>query len=110
MVTMHLEIVIIAGVVLAGAGAIVLAKKYNKSSKRQNLTDEDRDLLKQEIEKGAVLEDEFVDTYYNLIRNEGYMHAFGGHEKQAEILLYKMIEESKAHKVSLLNIKKQLGL
>ncbi|MDF1496998.1 MAG: hypothetical protein P1P90_02965 [Patescibacteria group bacterium] len=107
---MHLEIIVIAGVVIAGIGAVTLATKLKKSEKFKNLTDEDRDLLKQEIEKGLVLKDEFVDTYYNIIRNEGYMHAFGGHEKQAEDLLYKMIEESKAHKSSLLNIKKQLGL
>jgi len=107
---MHLEVILIAGAALAGAGAILLAKKFKKSSKLANLSDEDRMVLKEDIEKGILMEDEFVDTYYNLIRNEGYMHYFGGYEKQAHDLLHKMIEESKAHKIALLNIKKQLGL
>jgi hypothetical protein len=106
---MHTEILIVAGVVLAGAGAVAGYKALNSKAK-QKISKENLEILKKEIEQGIIYEDEFVDTYYNLIRNEGYMHAFGGHEKQANDLLFKMIEESKAHKASLQNIEKQLGL
>jgi hypothetical protein len=106
---MHIEVLIIAGVVLVGAGAVVGYRALSKKRSR-NISPEDRAVLKQEIEQGIIYEDEFADTYYNLIRNEGYMHAFSGHEKQAHDLLFKMIEESKAHKISLQNIQKQLGL
>lgn len=107
---MHIEIAIVAGVVLVGAGAVAAYEKYKYAPKTQQLSAEDKKFLSQEIEQGIIYEDTFVDTYYNVIRNQGYMHAFGGHEKQAHDLLFKMIEESKAHKASLMNIKKQLGL
>lgn len=105
---MYIEIAIIAGVVLAGAGITVAIKK--KRSRIQRLSSEDKNFLSKEIEQGIIYEDQFVDTYYNMLRNQGYMFAFGGHKNQAHDLLYKMIEESKAHKASLMNIKKRLGL
>lgn len=108
---MHLEVLIILGVAgAAGAGYWYLSKTKNKHEDASKLSQKDREFLSKEIEQGIIYEDNFVDTYYNLLRNQGYMHTFGGHEKQAHDLLYKMVEESKAHKTSLLNIKKQLGL
>ena len=110
LLSMRMEIVIIAGVVLAGVGLYVAVKKFRSGNKINKLSPEQREKLSQEIEQGIIYEDQFVDTYYNMIRNEGYMFAFGGHKKQAHDLLFNMIEESKAHKISLLNIKKQLEL
>lgn len=60
------------------------------------------------IQQGIVYEDDFINTYYTMLRNEGYMHVFGGYEKQAHDLLFTMIQESKGHKASLENILKQI--
>ncbi len=108
---MHIEALILVGAAAAvGAGYWFISTKKLKSSYKPKLSGKDREFLSKEIEQGIIYEDNFVDTYYNLLRNQGYMHTFGGHEKQAHDLLYKMVEESKAHKASLMNIKKQLGL
>ncbi|MBD3281622.1 hypothetical protein GF391_02640 [Candidatus Uhrbacteria bacterium] len=107
---MHLEIIVVAGAVLAGAGVFAAVQKIKGGNKLKKLSPEDRKKVSQEIEQGIIYEDQFVDTYYNMLRNKGYMFAFGGHKKQAHDLLFKMIEESKAHRASLKNIKKQLGL
>ncbi len=105
-----MEAILVTGVVLAGAGGVWLYERYKRSKYLSRISEEDLKLLKEEIDKGILMEDEFVVTYFNLLRNEGYMHTFGGYEKQANDLLHQMIEESKYHKQALVDIKKTLKL
>ena len=62
------------------------------------------------IDQGVLYEDEFIAKYFTILRNQGYMYTFGGYEKQAHDLLYKMIQESEAHKAALIKIKKHLKI
>ncbi len=107
---MYLEVIIAIGLVLVGLVVFLIINKYRTGNKKIILSTKDKEFLSSEIEQGILYEDQFVNIYYNMLRNEGYMFAFGGHKNQAHNLLFKMVEESKAHKASLMNIKKQLGL
>lgn len=60
--------------------------------------------LKELIKQGVVYEDEFVDVYFKVIRDEGFMENFGEHKEEALQLLTTMIEESKGHKSLLENV------
>ncbi len=53
------------------------------------------------IKQGILWEDEFVDTYLKLIRDEEYMEFFGEKKEEAKRLLDIMIAESEEHKKSL---------
>lgn len=53
------------------------------------------------IKQGILWEDEFVDTYLKLIRDEEYMEFFGEKKEEAKRLLDVMIAESGEHKKSL---------
>lgn len=107
---MYLEVITAIGLVLVGLTVFLIINKYRTGNKKIILSTKDKEFLSSEIEQGILYEDQFVNIYYNMLRNEGYMFAFGGHKNQAHNLLFKMVEESKAHKASLMNIKKQLGL
>ena len=60
--------------------------------------------MKELIKGGIIYEDEFVDVYYRVIRDEGFMMSFGQYQEEARKLLSTMIEESKGHKNLLENI------
>jgi hypothetical protein len=105
-----MEALAVIGVALAGAGGVWMYEHYKRSKYLSRFSDEDLKLLKEEIDKGILMEDEFIVTYFNLLRNEGYMHTFGGYKKQAHDLLHQMIEESKHHKHALIDVKKHLKI
>ncbi|GEM_PF-1384671 len=109
---MNIKVVLLVSViVLAGIiKSILVYFRYKRFKHLFQISDENLKLLKEEIDKGILMEDEFVTTYFDLLRNEGYMHVFGGYEKQTHNLLYQMINESKNHKQALVDIKKSLKI
>ena len=88
-----------AAVVLAIIGAFVALTRREKRPPADPL-----EKLRSEIKKGIVFEDEFVDVYFRVIRDEGFMDYFGPDKEEAKTLLSTMIEESKGHKVLLENV------
>lgn len=53
------------------------------------------------IKQGILWEDEFVETYLKLIKNEEYLEFFGERKEEAKKLLNIMITESGEHKKTL---------
>jgi len=76
-----------------------------KYFKQRGHVKDSSNISKQEIRdlivKGIQYEDDFINTYFEMLRNDGYMHTFGGYESQAHDLLFNMIQESKSHKMGL---------
>jgi len=62
------------------------------------------DDLKELIKKGIIYEDEFMELYLKLIRDEGFMEFFGAEQTKAKQLLNVLISESQEHKATLENI------
>ncbi len=56
------------------------------------------------IKQGILYEEEFVEVYFKVIRDEGFMENFGENKEEARQLLTTMIEESKGHKNLLENV------
>lgn len=65
------------------------------------------DELKTLIDKAIIYEDEFIENYMKLIRDEGFIKNFEDQEK-AKDLLNILIEESKEHKQTLEDISSQI--
>lgn len=61
------------------------------------------------IDQGVVFEDTFIETYLAVLRDEGFMGAFGEHAEEAKQLLTAMIDESKGHREGLLKLKEGLN-
>ena len=60
------------------------------------------------LDQGVIYEDTFIETYFKVLRDEGFMDAFGAHAEEARQLLSTMIEESKKHREDLLKAKDAL--
>ncbi|MFA5185707.1 MAG: hypothetical protein WC551_04420 [Patescibacteria group bacterium] len=56
------------------------------------------------IKQGILYEEEFVEVYFKVIRDEGFMENFGENKEEARQLLTTMIEESRGHKNLLENV------
>jgi len=61
--------------------------------------------LKILIQKGIVYEDEFIDMYMKVIRDEGFISYFEDKREEAKTFLNTLIRESREHKLILENIK-----
>jgi len=61
--------------------------------------------LKSVVDQGIIYEDQFIETYLKVIRDEGFMELFGTNQDEARTLLTKMIEESGKHKEELEQLK-----
>lgn len=59
------------------------------------------DELKILLDQAIRYEDEFIETYLKLIRDEGFMLVFGDKQEQAKEKLNILIEESRGHKQAL---------
>ncbi len=59
--------------------------------------------LKTLLDKGVAYEDDFIETYLNVIKDEGFLQYFPDQEK-AKNSLQLLIDESKEHKKTLENI------
>ena len=57
--------------------------------------------LKQIIEHGIKLEEEFIILYMKVIKDEGFVQYFDNNQEQATKLLEQLIEESTWHKEAL---------
>lgn len=64
--------------------------------------------LKTLLDKGVSFEDEFIETYMKVIRDEGFLQNFGEHQEEAKKILDVLIKESDEHKKLLLNIMNNL--
>jgi hypothetical protein len=63
-----------------------------------DMQDESFQRMRDLISTGIVYEDEFIDRYLKILRDEGFMYVFGENKHEAEILLSTLIEESRDHK------------
>ena len=61
------------------------------------------------VEQGIIYEDQFIETYLMVLRDEGFMELFGAHQDEARTLLTTMIRESGKHKVDLEQLKKKFA-
>ncbi|MFZ6015069.1 MAG: hypothetical protein ACOYUZ_01805 [Patescibacteria group bacterium] len=102
---MNIYAIVFIGI-FAALGTVVLI--FILQQRKMKLSPVQKQEIKDLIKQGIVYEDDFINTYYTMLRNQGYMHLFGGYEKQAHDLLFTMIQESKGHKASLENILKNL--
>ncbi len=57
--------------------------------------------IKTLIDKGLKMEDEFIQTYMSVIKDEGFSSFFESNEPQAKEILQTLIDESTEHKASL---------
>jgi hypothetical protein len=46
------------------------------------------------VDQGIIYEDQFIETYLMVLRDEGFMELFGAHKDEASTLLTTMIRES----------------
>lgn len=53
------------------------------------------------IKQGVLYEEEFIETYGNLLREEEFLQYFGEHKDEAAKLLDQLIKESGFHKTTL---------
>ena len=53
------------------------------------------------IKQGVIYEEEFIDTYGNLLKEEEFLQYFGDKKELASELLDQLINESSYHKTSL---------
>ena len=60
------------------------------------------------INSGIKYEDEFIDLYMKVIRDEGFLYLFGSNQAKAKELLSQLIQESNEHKQILEKIISQL--
>jgi hypothetical protein len=60
--------------------------------------------LKTLLDKGVLMEDDFIQTYMSVIKDEGFSQYFMEKEKLAKELLQTLIDESTGHKKTLENI------
>lgn len=64
--------------------------------------------LKQLVDAGILYEDQFIEMYFKLLRDEGFMSFFGIKEEDARKLLTVLIDESKGHKADLEQLKQSM--
>lgn len=57
------------------------------------------------VDRGILIEDQFIDTYLKVIRDEGFMETFGAHQDEARELLATLIGESRMHRTGLERLK-----
>jgi len=63
-----------------------------------------KEQVRELVRTGVMYEEQFIDTYFKVIRDEGFMQNFGSGQEEARQLLTTMIEESKGHKQLLDNV------
>jgi len=66
------------------------------------------DSLKQLVDTGIEYEDQFIEMYFSVIRDEGFMEFFGEHVEEAKKMLTTLIDESKSHKDVLERLKQNM--
>ncbi|MFH1078203.1 MAG: hypothetical protein V1745_02905 [Patescibacteria group bacterium] len=57
------------------------------------------------VDQGILIEDQFIDIYMKVLRDEGYMETFGSHQDEARELLATLIGESRTHRTGLERLK-----
>ncbi|MCI0479334.1 hypothetical protein L0Y59_02210 [Candidatus Uhrbacteria bacterium] len=65
--------------------------------------------LTQLVDQGILMEDEFIELYLKVVRDEGFIDAFGAHADEARTMLTSLIEESRGHKAGLVKLKESLS-
>jgi len=60
------------------------------------------------VDQGIIYEDQFIETYLKVLRDEGFMELFGKNQDEARTLLTTMMEESARHKAELEQLKAKL--
>jgi|GEM_PF-3012345 len=63
-----------------------------------------KEQVKELARTGVLYEEQFVETYFKVIRDEGFMSNFGPNQDEAKRLLTIMIDESRGHKQLLENV------
>lgn len=61
------------------------------------------------VDQGIVYEDQFVEMYLKMLRDEGFMEVFGANAEEAKKLITIMIDESIKHRADLELLKAKLG-
>lgn len=84
--------------------AIALVFMFATRKKPSAASRDPKATLKELLQTGVMYEEEFIDTYFHVIRDEGFMDNFGANKDEANRLLTTMIEESKGHKALLENV------
>lgn len=79
---------------------ILIARPHGQRIEATDPKEQVRELVR----KGILLEEEFVEMYFKVIRDEGFMQNFGTNQEEAKQLLSTMIEESQGHKQLLDNV------
>lgn len=87
----------ILAIVVVVAVAIFLAA-YAKWRKTPGQPGDPLEHIHELIKQGIIYEEEFVEVYFKVVRDEGFMGNFGANQEEAKTLLTTMIEESKGHK------------
>ena len=64
--------------------------------------------LRELIDRGVVYEDDFIQMYLKLLRDEGFLRFFGKQQGRAHIVMTKLMEESTEHKRALADVKARL--
>jgi len=95
----NIGIIVLIAVAVALVVTAIIALRHRQTTPADPLAHM-KDLIKQ----GIIYEDEFVDVYYKVIRDEGFMDSFGANKDEARGLLSTMIDESKGHKTLLENV------
>lgn len=90
----------LVGAAIVALALVIVLTARKKPTAPADATAQLRDLIK----TGVAYEEEFIETYFHVIRDEGFMEHFGPHKDEAKQLLTTMIEESKGHKQLLDNV------
>jgi len=61
------------------------------------------------IDKGILYEDQFIELYLGVLRDEGFMDFFEPHADEARQLMTTMITESGRHKTTLEELKRTIS-
>ncbi len=64
--------------------------------------------LQKLVDTGILYEDQFIELYFKVVRDEGFMSFFGANEEAARKLLTALIEESAGHKADLEKLKQSM--
>jgi hypothetical protein len=83
---------------------LVLVFVFSARKKGEAPPSDPKEQVKELARTGVLYEEQFVETYFKVIRDEGFMSNFGPNQDEAKRLLTIMIDESRGHKQLLENV------
>ncbi|MBI5655108.1 hypothetical protein HZC53_05670 [Candidatus Uhrbacteria bacterium] len=88
-------------IIVAAVSIVIFLAAYAKWRKAPGQPGDPLERIHELIKQGIIYEEEFVEVYFKVVRDEGFMANFGTHQEEAKTLLTTMIDESKGHKTLL---------